>query len=294
MTRYAQELDVIRARVTSFDDTVIAVRHLGAGPALPLLVVNAVGANLGPWRLTLERLAPEGPIVMWDHRGMFESGPPSGERVDTEAHALDALAVMDHLGYEQFVIASWSSGGRIALEIAHRFGERVAALALVSAGQGYALTRFLRYFELPSLLPLAAGVARRFASPLGGALHGLLGRPELAGLVRQAGMTSASADIGSLVELVRGLGDSDMGILLATYEKVVGDPAWPLLPQIAVPTLLVAGVHDQFAPRRMTEEMATAIPGAELIFYEDATHYLPMEYPELLADDLSSFFARAV
>lgn len=286
------DLDNDPLLIRSFDETFIAVRRMGEGTGLPLLVVNAVAANLAPWRLVLARLASDGPIVTWDHRGTFESGIPATERLDTEAHALDAIAVMDHLGYKQFVMAAWSSGGRIALEIAHRFPERVAALALVSTGQGYALSRFLRYLELPSLLPLAAGVAKRFASPLQGALHGLLGRPELAGLVRQAGMTSASADISALVELVSGIGQTDMKILLKTYEEVASDPAAPILPEIDTPTLVIAGEHDQFIPRRMTEELVATLPDAELIVYEDATHYLPMEHPALLADDLSAFYSR--
>jgi pimeloyl-ACP methyl ester carboxylesterase len=278
--------------IRSFDDTFIAVRQMGEGTGLPLLVVNAVAANLAPWRLVLGRLATDGPIVTWDHRGTFESGMPANERLDVEAQALDGLAVMDALGHKQFVMATWSSGGRIALELAHRFSDRVSALALISTGAGYALTRFLRYLELPSLLPYAAGIAKRFASPLQGALHGVLGRPELAGLVRQAGMTSASADISSLVELVRGIGETDIHVLLETYEEIAGDPATDLLPEIETPTLVVAGEHDQFIPRRMTEELVAALPNAELLVYEDATHYLPMEHPAPLAEDLRAFYAR--
>ena len=280
--------------IRSFDDTFIAVRRMGEGTGLPLLIVNAVAANIGPWRLTLQRMAGDGPIVMWDHRGTFESGEPVSERLDPNAHARDAIAAMDHLGFKEFVVASWSSGGRIALEIAHRFPERVQALALVSTGYGYALTRLFRYLEMASLLPLAAGVAKRFAGPLQGALRGLVGRPELPGLLRQAGMTSASADIGSLVELVQGIADTDLKTFFATYEAVAGDPALAILPYVKTPSLIVAGEHDQFVPRRIVDEMLQAMPNAELVVYEDATHYLPMEYPAILAQDLEEFFARAI
>ncbi|MEA2499220.1 MAG: hypothetical protein QOH26_1625 [Actinomycetota bacterium] len=279
--------------IRSFDETFIAVRRMGEGPGVPLLISNAVAANLAPWRLTLQRMAGQGPIITWDHRGTFESGEPISERLDPNAHARDAIAAMDHLGIREFVVASWSSGGRIALEIAHRFPERVMALGLVSAGYGYALTRFFRYLELTSLLPIAAGVGKRFAGPLQGVLRGLVGRPELPGILRQAGMTSASADISSLVELVQGIADTDLKTFLATYEAVAGDPALAILPDVQAPTLIVAGEHDQFVPRRVVEEMLDALPNSEVLMYEDATHYLPMEYPALLAEDLAEFFSRA-
>ncbi|MEA2459835.1 MAG: hypothetical protein QOH90_12 [Actinomycetota bacterium] len=279
--------------IRSFDETFIAVRKTGEGTGLPLLIVNAIAANLAPWRASVDRLATDGVVATWDHRGTFESGPPENGRLDAEAHAGDAIAAMDHLGFKEFVVASWSSGGRIALEIAHRVPERVAALAMVCGGSGYGLTGFFRHFELPSLLPVLAGVAKRFAGPLHGALRGVIGRPELAGLVRQSGMASASVDLAAMVELVQGIGECDLGVLLESFGEVAGDPGLELLPGVTAPTLVVAGEHDQFVPRRMTEEMVATLPNAELLVYEEATHYLPMEYPGLLAEDLNAFYARS-
>lgn len=280
--------------IRSLDGTPIAVRHMGEGPGMPLLVANAVGANLAPWRSVLRPLAAEGPIVTWDLRGTYGSGEPPNARFGPGAHAEDAIAAMDHLGIERFVLTSWSSGGRIALEIAHRHPDRVAALALVSAGYGYPLTRLLRYVELPSLLPRAAGLAKLFAHPLQGVFRNLVARPELAGLVRQSGMISASADIGALVELAQGVASCDLRALLTSYEEVVGDPAPRLLRGIVSPTLLVVGDKDRFTPRRMIDEMLEELPDASLVTYPGATHFLPVEQPASLARDLSCFFSDAI
>jgi pimeloyl-ACP methyl ester carboxylesterase len=96
-----------------------------------------------------------------------------------------------------------------------------------------------------------------------------------------------------MVELVQGIGECDLATLLESFEEVAGDPGVELLPDITSPTLVVAGEHDQFVSRRMTEEMVATLPEAELLVYEEATHYLPMEYPGLLAEDLNAFYARA-
>ena len=73
------------------------------------------------------------------------------------------------------------------------------------------------------------------------------------------------------------------------FEEVVGDTGASLLPEITAPTLLVAAEHDQFVPRRMTNEMRDTIPGARLEVYEHATHYLPLEHAVRLGNDLEEF-----
>lgn len=283
-------LDHEITRVRSFDGTILAARRMGADEKTPVLVVNGIGATLAVWRRVLVDVARERPIVTWDQRGLHDSGEPGSERLDPGAQGEDAAAVLDHFGIERFLAVSWSNGARIALEIAHRYGDRLAALALVCGGYGHPLGRALRYLEVASVLPTLAGVAKHFSSLVEGPLRGIASRPELAGLVRQSGMIAATADTGALVDLLRGIARCDMKTLLATYEAVAGDPAPDLLREIIAPTLIVAAERDPFTTRRVSEEMARAIPGARLEVYERATHYLPIEYPVRLSDDLRAFW----
>jgi pimeloyl-ACP methyl ester carboxylesterase len=274
----------------SFDGTMIAVRDMGAG-GTPLLIVTAVGAGLSVWHRSLQSIAGDRRVVSWDLRGLFQSGLPASGRLDAGAHALDAMAAVRSLGLRRFHVAAWSSGGRIALELAAEFPERVASLTLVNAGYGHSLGRLLK-LDLASLLPTAAGIAKRFAAPLQGAFRGLVSRPEIAGLVRQSGMTAATADTASLVELLKGMASCDTGALLATYQAVAGDPAPQLAARISAPTLLIAGEHDQIVPFDITEELLRHLEDARLEIYDDATHYLPIEHPRALAEDLKSFLAE--
>lgn len=275
--------------VRSFDGTQLAARKMGGGDGTPLLVVNAAGAGLAVWRRALIDSARERVIVTWDHRGLHASAPPASDRLDPGAQAEDAIAVLEHFGIERFVMASWSNGTRIALEISHRYPERLDALSIVCGGYGHPLGRLLR-LEVSSLLPTLAGVAKHFSYFLEGPLRGLTSRPELAGLVRQSGMIAATADTAALVDLLRGMARCDTRTLLATYEAIAGDPAPELLTEVEVPTLIVAGEKDPFTTRRVTEEMMRAIPQARLEIYERATHYLPIEYPARLSDDLRRFW----
>jgi pimeloyl-ACP methyl ester carboxylesterase len=278
--------------VRSFDGTFIAVRRISGGPRLPALLVNPVGGTTGLWRRALVDLARERPLVAWDHRGLYESGPPEAGGLRPPAHAEDALAALDHHGAGRFVIVAWSNGVRIALELAHRAPERVAAVAAVCGGYAHSPAAFLQHLNPAALLPPLAGVTKHFASLLQGPFRALVTRPELTGVVRQSGLVGANADTAALVGLLRAMASCDLDRLLATYEAVAGDDGRRLLPEVTAPTLIVAGERDAFTPRAVSEEMVRSLPNARLEIYEGATHYVPIEYPGRLSTDLRAFFAQ--
>lgn len=277
--------------VRSFDGTFLAVRNLGEGDATPLLIVNALGATFSLWRQALVDVVRERMVVTWDHRGLYDSGESGSDRLDAGAHARDALETLDHYDIDRAVVLSWSSGTRIALELVARHHDRVAGFVSVCGGYGQSARQFARGFELATLLPVAAGVVRPLAPVVQPLLRALVRRPELAGLIRQSGLIAASADTGALVDLVRSTASLDLGRLLATYQAVSGNPAPELLTEIACPALVIAGERDPFTSRAVSEEMARSISGATLEVYEKATHYLPIEYPARLSDDLRAFLS---
>jgi pimeloyl-ACP methyl ester carboxylesterase len=283
--------------VRSFDGSMIAARRMADtrrdADAPPLLVVNAVGATLASWRRVLIDIVRERPVIAWDQRGLLSSGPIASDRLDPGAHAEDAVAVLDHHGVERCVVASWSNGSRIALELLARYPERLAAAVIVSGGYGHPLWRLLR-LEVVSSLPLAAGVAKHFARSLEGPFRALVKRPELPGLIRQSGLVGPSADIPALVELLHGLASCDLRALLATFEAVAGGAGTDLLSEVESPTLIVAGDRDPFTPHAMQYEMAEHIALSRLEVYERATHYLPMEFPARLSHDMRTFFDETV
>ena len=279
--------------IRSFDGTPINGHRLAGGHRTTLLIANAIGADLSIWKPVLPALLADRTVITWDHRGLHGSGPPATGQIDAVAHSEDALAVADAFGAGRFIVTSWSSGGsRVALQLTHDHPERVAALAVVCGGYGEYTARFLRYAEIGGLLPGAARLGMRFAPWLNAPWQGLVRRPELTGLIRQSGLVGPTADAAALVELLQAMGRCDLKTLLATYEAVAGDPAPWLLPEIHAETLLIAGDRDRFVSVRMMQDMQMAMPGARLEIYRDATHYLPIEYPERLAVDLAGFFAQ--
>lgn len=275
--------------VKSFDGTELAAHSYGTGDATPLLLVNAIGPDLSPWRCVIEELEPFRAMVAWDLRGLHGSGKPRSDRMDAAAHAEDAIAVLEDSGIGSFSIATWSTGTRIAFEIARRYPERVRAVVVVSGGFGRGFRGLFRYFEVSSVFPFGAGIAKHFAPALEGPFRSFVTRPEIAGVIRQSGIIGPTANVEVLVEVLQSFADSDLRTLLTIYEEVVGDADPAILREVQAPTLLVAGKRDRFTTEAMVNSMLTRLPAAEKVVYEKASHFLPLEYPERLAADISAF-----
>lgn len=278
--------------VESFDGTAIAAHHWPGGEAIPMLVVNAIGPDLSAWRHVLASSPRTRAAYAWDYRGLHASGEPISERLDAAAHCEDALAVLDAAGVERFVVAGWSTGTRVAVEVARSHPERVRGIALVCGGFGSGLLGIVRHLEIARLFPLGAAIGKHFASSLEGPLRAFVSRPEIAGVVRQSGVIGPAADVDSIVELLQSFAASDLRRLLTIYERVVGDADPRVLAEVQAPSLLIAGGRDRFATNRMVEDVRRRLPEADMVVYEKASHFLPLEYPGRLAEDIEGFFSH--
>lgn len=66
----------------------------------------------------------------------------------------------------------------------------------------------------------------------------------------------------------------------------------PHVAGISNPTLVIAGGSDLTTPPEMSEELAAAIPGSELVVIENCGHCPPLERPGAFADATEDFLTR--
>jgi pimeloyl-ACP methyl ester carboxylesterase len=97
-----------------------------------------------------------------------------------------------------------------------------------------------------------------------------------------------------MVDFVRDMAACDTKLLLEIFESVAGDPIPELLDEITPPTLIVAAAHDRFTPMAQVEDMTRLIPGSHLEIYDGATHYLPIEWPARLAEDIERWVGQTL
>jgi pimeloyl-ACP methyl ester carboxylesterase len=66
----------------------------------------------------------------------------------------------------------------------------------------------------------------------------------------------------------------------------------PLLPDIRCPTLALVGRQDTLTPLELSEEIAAAIPGAQLKIIEDCGHLSTLEQPDAVNRALRAWLTQ--
>lgn len=120
------------------DGADLAVRCVGDGP--PVLLIQGVGVAGCGWAPQVEALRGSYTCGVFDNRGI---GGSTGGPSTLEGMARDALAVLDHLGWERAHVVGHSMGGVIAQQVALLAPDRVRSLSLLcTLSRGARIVRF--------------------------------------------------------------------------------------------------------------------------------------------------------
>jgi len=183
-------------------------------------------------------------------------------------HTLDAAP-------DRFALAGHSMGGYVALEIMRQAPERVERLALLDTAAA------------PDTPERSAGRRAAIAAAQGGKFS-LVADAAVPGLVMPE---NVKGPIGREVR------DMLIRVGLDAFERqqlaIIGRPdSRPGLAALDLPVLVGVGEFDTLIPPAMSEEMAQAIPGAELAIFSNAAHSPTMENPGAVAAAMQSWLAR--
>jgi pimeloyl-ACP methyl ester carboxylesterase len=108
----------------------ISAAEAGSGP--PLLAVHGLGGTKASFLPTIGALADVYRVIAVDLPGFGDSVKPLRAPFDAPYFARAMTAVLDAAGLESAHVVGNSMGGRIAIEMALRHGERVDRLVLLS------------------------------------------------------------------------------------------------------------------------------------------------------------------
>jgi len=280
--------------VDAADGTRLFYEELGGG-APPVVLVDGIGCDGFAWRYLAPRLAEHHRVLHGHFRGHGRSGPPlDRDRLSIEDLARDLRKVCDERDVARPVIAAHSMGVQVALEYYRQNPEGVAALVLMCGTFGRITSTFHGTDLLDQVLPGLIRGSRMFP----GIARAVWGRVPAAMAFRVAcagreldGERIREEDFQRYWEHAA-LMDPD--VFLRMLKGAGQHDARGFLPEIDVPTLVVAAEHDTFTPMALAEEMAAAIPNAELEVIEEASHAAPVEQPDRIAERVEDFLSSAL
>ena len=262
---------------------------------LPIIFIHGFGASIEHWRHNLPAIAEYHSVYAIDLLGFGAS-----RKADTEYNtALWTEQVHDFwqtfIGTPAILVGN-SIGSLVCLNATATYPEMAKGLVMLSLPDVS-----VRENMLPPLVrPVVTSIENLFASPL--LIKGLLKivrRPQVIRKWAGVAYPNKEAVTDELVEILSSpaydegseqtLFRLSRSIRNANFAKSVGD----LLPQVAVPILLIWGLQDQMIPPKQARSLASLNSRLKLIELPDAGHCPHDEYPEqfnsLLLNWLESF-----
>jgi haloacetate dehalogenase len=131
--RYVRNLEAFSIKKVQSSAGQIHTRIGGSGP--PLLLLHGHPQTHAMWHKVAPELATHFTVVMMDLRGYGDSARPTSDAehaaYSKRAMALDAVAVMQHHGFERFGVLAHDRGARVAHRLALDHPDSVTRLMLL-------------------------------------------------------------------------------------------------------------------------------------------------------------------
>lgn len=255
------------------DGTGLFYRDHGIGS--PVVFVHSMLMSSDMWQHQMLHLAGHGHrVVAYDRRGHGRSDAPgTGYEFDTLAD--DLAALLDRLDLVDVTLVGHSmGGGEVIRYLSRHGGGRIARIALVGATAPYLGVDPRSAGDL--IHQLSTDYAQWAADNAGPSFGDNLPGVHIPQLEKDATIRDwMRVSLHAAVECMR-------SNLAADFRTEAG--------RIDVPTLILHGDHDAFAPLEACgQRSADLIPGSKLVVYENASHMLHLTHREQLDRDLQSF-----
>lgn len=247
----------------------------GDPPVLLLSGLAGVGAS---WHNQISRFADRYHVIVPDQRGTGHSSRSEHGHTTVQL-AADMAGLIDHLGVGPAHVVGASTGGAIAQFMALNHPDTVATATLVAS-----FARFDAYLrrQFATRRKMAAEWDR----------HELLSAYSLF-LFSPAFTRDHPEKVTAWIERAAALPmpPQDIDISLRRIDMIAAHDTLDRLGHIAQPTLVICGAHDFCTPLPLSQEIAAAIPDAELVV-PDCGHFVEHELEAQFFELVCGFIER--
>ncbi len=242
----------------------------------PVVLIHGFPESSRMWAHLMERLAAAGRrSIAPDLYCLGESDDPGPATFERNLDALGEL--IDDLGLERVAVVVHDWGGFIGLAWACDHPDRVSALVISNSG----------FFADGKW----HGMAKAIRSEQGEEIMAAIDRDGFAGLLRSDGAFTDEDIEAYWHPFAKGRGREATVEFYRSmdFEKLA--PYRGKLAELGVPTLLIWGEDDAYAPVAGAHRFEREIPGARLVAIAGAGHFVFDEEPELTTREVVAFLS---
>ncbi len=228
------------------------------GEGTPVLLLHGGAATIESWTFQISALSKGYELIVPDARGHGRSRDVEGA-INFKAMAADFCGLLDHLRLKEVAIVGWSDGAVTSFEMAMSRPDLVSKVVALGA------------HSRPE------GMTDEFRAEVEGATAENF--PDILKEGYKALSPDGSAHWPIVFEKLK-----KMWLNLPNFTEVE-------LRSIACPVLLLVGETD-IVRREESERLERIIPNARLKVMEGASHYAPVEVPDLVNAEITEFLKR--
>ena len=252
---------------------------LGNPASSPVLLISGLAGLGASWGPQTGRFAARYHVILPDQRGTGRTTRAT-DGYTTQQMAADMAALVDHLGLGPVHVVGESTGGAIAQYMALNHPDTVRSLTMSST-----FARFDAYTqrEFKVRRKLLAESDRQ-------TVYSLYAVFLFSPRYTREHPEKVQAWIDRV--LAQPVGPQDGEIALKRTDMIIAHDTLPKLGAITQPTLVLCGDHDACTPQPLSEDIAGAVPGAQLIVLQDGGHLIELEQEDEYFQIVSSFIDR--
>lgn len=236
---------------------------------VPILFLHGVGSDKNVWQPQIDHFGKTRRAIAMDYPGYGDSTFVQGATRDDYAAA--AIALLDMLGIEKAHVCGLSLGGVVAIAMHEAAADRCASLIIADSFAKHPDGQGIYDRSVQASIDMSMGELAASRAPM------LLGSEAGEELKAEVIATMARIDPAAYR-----LGAA--AVWLADQRDRAA--------RIRVPTLILCGDHDRITPWSLSQELATLIPGSEVIMVNGSGHLANAEQAKLFNEAVERHISR--
>jgi len=267
--------------VESFDGT--KIRYTSRGEGLPMMFADGIGCDGYVWKYTWQQFGENCRMVHSHYRGHASSDlPKNTNNLSITDICEDLVRVLDDDEVDQAIMVGHSMGCQVIFEFARQYPDRVIGLVPMCGSYGHPLKTFHDNKTLDTLFPFLYPLFVLTPWVPEAIWHRIVPTRFAYEVAVRTEINGHMINFEDFMPYLKFIGKINVRMFAKMLDHAARHTAEDYLPQIKVPTLIIAGEKDTFTPGWLSDKMHHMIPDSEIITVPKGSHTAPIEMPQLV------------